>query len=198
MVLGILGGIGSGKSTVSRLFQEAGAMVFSADPAVHTLLQQPKLRQAIAGRLGRELPAEPEKFRKTLAGIIFTDEALRKEVESLIHPLIEKQIQDFVRKYDGRPGTVLVLDVPLLLESNMAHYCSAFLFVAAPEEERCRRMTRERNWSSEEVYKREHSQLPLEDKRRKCSWIIYNGGTIEQTKKQVEQLYPILTREKCN
>jgi dephospho-CoA kinase len=194
MIIGILGGIGSGKSTVARFFKDSGARVFSADPAVHQLLEKQDIKEKLCSELGIDLPDEPGPARKKLAGIVFQNRRERKKIEKLIHPFIEEKIKNFLKKKDSNREKIFILDVPLLLESDMDSYCDAFLFVAAPGALRLERIARERNWSRRELDSRQRQQHSLDKKRKKSSWIIDNSGSLENTKEQVQQIVKTLER----
>jgi len=187
IVVGLLGGIGSGKSTVGRIFRELGAEVIEADGLVHRFLREPRVRRRLAAALGVGLPEETSRLRRVLARRVFSSERERKLVEEVLHPLVEHEIRERLKKV--RPGAVVVLDVPLLVEAGLDRYCSRFVFVDAPESVRAERVHLSRGWRPEEFRAREGAQMELTQKRSLADWIIDNGHDPAATREQVESVW---------
>lgn len=185
IVIGLLGGIGAGKTTVARLFGEFGAEVVAADALVHGFLRRPAVRRRIEEALDLTLSHDDTALRRQLAERVFTRDEDRGRLEAILHPLVEDEIRRRVR----RPGAgILVLDVPLLLEAHMEGYCDRLLFVTTPERKRLRRVARSRNWSTAEVRARQKGQLPLPDKEAAADWTIDNGSRLEETRAQIHEI----------
>jgi dephospho-CoA kinase len=194
MVVGVLGGIGSGKSTVTGMFVELGAKALSADQVAHEALQEPEVRQALVAFLGRAVLEEDGSVdRARVARRVFDDPEALKSLEALVHPRVRERMEREIRAHVARPGHgMLILDVPLLLESPLRRHCDAIVFVDAPLEVR-RSRTRERGWEPGEVDRRERHQASLEKKREAAEFIIDNGGSLDATRAQVKACFQTLS-----
>lgn len=192
-VVGLLGGIGAGKSTVAGLFAALGAEVVSADAIVHRHLARAAVRARIRAALGIALPADVPGFKAALARVIFSVAAARRAVERVLHPLVEAAIARHVRR--AGKGAVIVLDVPLLLEARMQRRCDALAFVHAPAAVRVARAAEARGWNAAELRARERCQAPLRRKRTLSRWRIDNGRSIAATRRQVAKIWRELTNQ---
>ncbi len=187
MVLGLLGGVASGKSAVAGLFEEAGARVLDADKMAQSVLDQPEVAAQVEEKLGPGLLGPQGKIdRKALAQKVFRSEGARKALEALIHPKVLAWIEEELARLRKGPNLV-VLDVPLLLETGLDGECDALVFVETPEEAREKR-AHLRGWPPGERKRREKTQLPLETKRNKADYILNNSGSLDETRKQVLDL----------
>jgi len=195
MVVGLLGGIGSGKSTVASLLAESGAEVVDADRLAHEVLRTPEGRSRVVSRFGREvLGSDGELDRKRLAAVVFADRRSLEDLNAIIHPAVLAEILARVRSHragarrgSGSASGLLVLDVPLLSESPLRNDCDALVFVDAEREVRQERL-RARGWDSGELERRESFQAPLEEKSRMAGFRIDNSGSLEETRAAVGRL----------
>ncbi len=186
-MIGLLGGVASGKSAVARLFEEAGAHVLNADRMAQAILDQPEMVAQVEERLGPGLAGPEGRInRKLLAQKVFQSEEARRTLEALIHPLVLARIQEELTRL-GKGPNLVVLDVPLLLETGLERECDHLVFVETSEEERETRALH-RGWSPGERARREKTQLPLEPKRTKSDYILNNSGSLDETRKQVLDL----------
>lgn len=185
-LLGIIGGIGSGKSTASELFRQAGAAVISADEIGHRVLLLPDVKIAVQERWGLAVFGEDGEIdRRKLAAVVFADENELSYLKSLTHPLIAEEV-DRQRKEHERGGVPLcLLDAPLLLESNWDHMVDWIIFVSASAAERWERV-KSRGWSETEWRQREAAQLPVEEKVRRADVVLDNSGDADHLRTQVE------------
>ena len=188
--IGLLGGIGSGKTTVGGLFQDLGADLVSADEIVHRLLRQEGVRKRLAAALGCPLPRGDRALRRFLAERIFRAAEDRRRVEGVLHPLVDREIRRRLARRATAPA--VVLDVPLLLEAGMTHYCDTLVFVQAPGTVRLSRVEEARGWKPAEVRAREHAQASLAAKRAASDWLIDNGDGLDATRAQVAELWESL------
>ncbi len=187
LVIGLLGGVGSGKSTVARLFQEEGARVLDADQAAREVLERPEVARKVEELLGPGLLDPEGKIdRKVLADKVFRSEEARRTLESLVHPQVLAWLEGRLAELRREPG-IVILDVPLLLETGLDRECDHLVFLEVPEEERERR-TLQRGWEPGERKRREKTQLPLETKRGRADYILLNSGTLEETRRQILDL----------
>lgn len=196
--LGIVGGIGSGKSTVAGVFEKLGAALINADEIGHQVLQQDEIKQAAALRWGTSVfDSQGELDRPKLAAIVFTEtEAGKIELEflqSLTHPSIGNEIDHRIEQFCQSGKRVAVLDIPLLFETNWSCSVDKVLFVDAPRPVRLERVLK-RGWTETEFNRREAAQLPLEEKRNRADWVLKNYGNSDQMLDQVVRIWENLKR----
>lgn len=188
-ICGIIGGIGSGKSTVSALFQEFGAAVIDADVIGHQILLLPKVKQALRERWGDAIfGSEGEIDRRKLASVVFVEEKELSYLKSLTHPLIAEEVHQQQKKYELNGKKICLLDAPLLLESGWEHLVDLVIFVSAPLELRWNRV-KARGWSKTEWQQRESAQFSVEEKRKRADIILDNSGNIDDLRTQVEKTW---------
>jgi|LakMenE18May11ns_1017448.scaffolds.fasta_scaffold9645362_1 dephospho-CoA kinase len=184
-VIGLCGGIASGKSAVASELERLGAIVIRADQIGHTVLEDPEVKQQLMERFGPSIlsPESTSLSRPAIAAIVFADnpEAPKhlKFLESVTHPSIRKRIFETLAQLRSQeqPPPAIVLDIPLLLESNWQDHCDAVLFVDTPIETRLQR-AHQRGWTKEQYYSRQASQMSLEQKKKLSTDIIENHGTL--------------------
>ena len=184
LVLGVLGGIGSGKSRVARELAGPGGVVVDADRLAGEVLDSPEVTARIREAWGRgALDADGRPDRTRLAERVFVSAGERARLEGWIHPRVRERILAALADAEARGVEIVVLDVPLLLENDPEHglagRCDRLVFVDAPAEERDRRAAAQRGWSPGEVARREAAQLPLEEKRSRADHVIANDGTLD-------------------
>lgn len=189
-VVGIVGGIGAGKTCVTRILAERGCRVVSADEVNSQILTQKRIIEILVGWWGTEiLTADGRVERAKIADIVFSDPQQRRRLESLTHPLIEQQraamICDSIK---DQAVKAIVLDSPLLLECNLDQQCDAVVFVEADEAVRLQRLARSRGWGEAELKRRELQQMPLEQKRARAQYVIRNSGSAADLAVQVENV----------
>jgi len=189
-VIGLIGGIGSGKSQVSRLLEEAGAVVLSGDALGHEALRQADLKARIVGGFGADfLDEQGEIQRRKLGGIVFAQETERQALESIVHPYIKQRLREELAKARGRPGVrLIVVDAAIMLEAGWDDLCDELIFVDVPHAVRLERIRRQRGWSEKEVQAREQAQMPLTEKARRAHYILNNAGSLDDLRCQVEAL----------
>lgn len=190
LVLGLIGGMGSGKSCVAKELKRRGAGVVVADQLGHEALRQPEIRDQVIGRWGREvLDAGGEVDRRKLGRLVFADPSERAALEALSFPYIRRRMQQEIAAAAGRPECrLVVLDAAVLLEAGWEDLCDGVVFVSAPRVERLRRLAEQRGWTAEEVTAREQAQWPLTDKLSRANDVIQNAGPVEDLPQQVDAL----------
>jgi dephospho-CoA kinase len=185
VVIGLLGGVSSGKSTVARIFEDAGFRRIDADAEAHRATESPELLARIRQRFGAAIiDRDGALDRDALAAVVFDDERARLDLEHIVHPAVRAAI---TAELDDAlaAGQSVVLDVPLLIEGGLIDRCDWTVFVEASGELRAQRAA-ERGWSDDEVGRREAAQLPLTVKKARAAASIDNSGTPEKTRAQVE------------
>ncbi|HEY2587828.1 MAG TPA: dephospho-CoA kinase [Tepidisphaeraceae bacterium] len=186
-IIGITGGIGSGKSFVARLFGELGCAVIDADAQVREAYDDPQVRQTLRQWWGDEaFKPDGTLDRSAVARRIFNDPDERRRLEGLLHPMVHAARQRQMGILSQDPGTIaFVWDAPLLFEVGLNDQCDAVVFVDAPFEVRLDRVTRGRNWDEAELLRRENLQWPLDKKREIADYIVRNTADAGEARSQV-------------
>ncbi|MBA3272778.1 MAG: dephospho-CoA kinase [Chthoniobacterales bacterium] len=182
-IIGIAGGIGSGKSTVARLFAELGCLVISSDDQVRDAYEQPDVKETLTHWWGKSIFRDDGAInRRAIAEKIFADPDERKRLEGLLHPRV-KQMRDAVMsgKKDDARVPAFIWDTPLLFETGLNVECDAVVFVDAPTDIRNSRLRSNRGWGESELLLREKSQLPLDKKRQMSEYVISNAADAGET-----------------
>jgi len=191
-LLGIIGGIGSGKSTASALFQQLGGTVISADNIGHQILLLPDVKRAALDRWGSAIFGEDGEIdRRKLAAVVFANEKELAYLKSLTHPLIAKEVHRQREEHEQSGAQLCLLDAPLLLESGWDHMVDLIIFVSTPARERWDRV-KPRGWSEAEWQQRESSQLSVEEKSRRANIVLDNSGDTDHLRMQVEEVVRVL------
>ena len=190
-IIGICGGVGAGKSVVAREFERLGGLLIDADRLNHEVLRQPEVAQTLREWWGDEVVGPDGVVdRKRVAELVFNDAEQKRRLESLVHPLIVARKEDMITAGAEDPNvSIIILDSPLLLESNLDRLCQAVVFVEVSESQRLRRLQETRGWDIEESRRRERWQLSLAEKRARSRFSINNEGSIEQLRSQVKDVF---------
>ncbi len=189
-VIGLIGGIGSGKSQVAAALARRGGRVVAGDPLGHEALRQPEVQAEVVARWGPGvLDAAGAIDRRTLAAAVFADPAERQALEALVHPWIKRRLREEITKAQSDPGVrFVVLDAAVMLEAGWESACDLLVYVHAPREVRQRRVAGQRGWSAEEAAAREGAQWPLTAKATRADLALDNSGTLEQLGPQLDRL----------
>jgi dephospho-CoA kinase len=196
-VIGIAGGIGSGKSFVARLFGEMGCAVVDSDAQVRAAYRDPAIRGTIRQWWGDGMfLADGEINRPAVAKKVFGDETERRRLERLIHPWVaEARRRELSAAAEDPQVVAYVWDTPLLFEAGLDGECDAVVFVDAPFEQRLGRVRQARGWDEAELLRREKSQWPLDKKQRISDYVVTNTADADDARGQVrEVLSRILAR----
>ncbi|QDT55283.1 Dephospho-CoA kinase [Caulifigura coniformis] len=192
IIVGVVGGIGSGKSAVCRWVAERdpSIRVIDADRDGHRALALPDVRDQLQAEFGPDiLGPDGLVSRPALAARVFgpsaEQQAARLRLEQIVHPAIERLREQQLAEFDdGETITAVLLDAPLLLEAGWKHRCDAVVFIEVPREIRLQRV-HARGWNSEELSRREASQWPIERKRAEADFIVDNGRTLDNSGSQM-------------
>jgi dephospho-CoA kinase len=189
-VIGLLGGIGSGKSQVARVFASRGAKVIAGDELAHQALRQGEIKEAIVRRWGKELlDPHGEVNRRRLAAIVFADPHERRALEELVHPWIRQHIQAEARAAQDNPTVpLIVLDAAIMLEAGWNAVCDRLVYIEAPVKLRRQRVAEQRGWSAQEMEAREQAQMPLTEKAAHADHVLENSASLEHLIRQVDEL----------
>lgn len=192
-VIGLIGGIGSGKSLVAAEFAKRGGKVIAGDQLGHDALRQPDVRAQVAARWPQVMGPDGEVDRTKLGAIVFADPAERRALEALTHPVIERRIAEEVAAAQAEPDvTAVVLDAAILLEAGWDRHCDRIVFVDAPRDVRLQRLKQQRGWTEKELQAREDAQLSLADKQSRADAVVDNSGLPEETARQITTLLQAL------
>jgi dephospho-CoA kinase len=192
--VGLTGGIGSGKSEVSRRLTALGAVLVDADAVAREVVQPgtPGLAQVVAEFGERILLPDGTLDRERLGSIVFADEELRGRLNAIVHPLVGQRMQELV---DGvPPDAIVVYDVPLLAENDLASLYDLVVVVDAPVEEQVRRLTTLRGMTEDAARARIAAQATRERRRAVADRVIDNSGPIDALVAQVDRLWADLAR----
>lgn len=202
-IIGLTGGIGSGKSTVAEMLAERGAEVIDADRIAREVLEPGTDGLAeVVSRFGEEVLLDDGRLdREALASIVFSDERARADLNAIVHPRVGREIArrlDSIRERGGREGRerVVVLDVPLLVESASGREHDAVVVVTAPAQDRIRRLHEQRGMDPSDVRARIASQASDEQRLEHATHVIDNSGDREQLEAQVADVWHDLVGER--
>lgn len=186
-ILGLTGSIATGKSTVAKLFLSAGIPVVDADLGARAVVLPgaPGLADIIEHFGEAYLLSDGTLDRKRLGALIFSDREKRKELDVLLKERINDWIQAEKERYISEGHNLIVLDIPLLYEGGYEDSCDAVMVVYVPEELQVQRLMSRNHLDADEAARRMQSQLSIEKKKELADFVIDNSGTIEETKKQV-------------
>lgn len=196
IVVGLTGGIASGKSTVAGMFAKEGATVLDGDEVVREL-QGPgtKVYEAIVEAFGPDI-LQPDGTinRKLLGEVVFRDEELRRRLEAIVHPALVVAVEERLAQLRAQGIAVCVVELPLLIESGAEGRFDWVVVVTAPEEVQVRRLMADRALSREEAVARIHTQMPLAEKVRRADFVIESGGDLGETGRRVQELHKEILR----
>lgn len=187
--VGLTGGIAMGKSSVSDLLRTLGAVVIDADAIAREVVEPgtPGFDQVVA-EFGEDI-LDPSGAidRARLGAIVFGDDAARKRLEQIVHPLVFLRIVELEEQAPS--DAVVVHDIPLLAESGRADTFDAVIVVDAPEELQIERMVRDRGWTEDEARARIAAQATREERRAIATHLIANAGTREDLARRVGEVF---------
>lgn len=187
LVLGLLGGVASGKSSIARLLQERGAVLLDADALCREELERPATAARVLAEFGPAAASPSGGLdRGALARRIFGDPEARRRLEALLHPPVLARLRRSLRRLRPRGG-LIVLDVPLLLESGLDQECDVCILVAVPARVRERR-ARLRGWPPGERARREKCQAGMKAKASRADYVLQNDGSLEESRVRLETL----------
>ena len=198
IVAGLTGGIGTGKSTVAKIFKEAGAIVIDADKIAKEAVQKgrPAWRK-IVNHFGRDiLLPDGQINRKHLADIIFNDLRQKEILNQIVHPIVFEETERILKEIENNvPNSVVILDIPLLIESGMKRNLAEIIVVYIPEEIQIQRLMARDDLNLQEALARIRSQIPIEDKKSKATILIDNSSSRSETRRVVLKVFNKLQQD---
>ncbi len=180
----LTGSIATGKSTVSRALTASGFHIIDADQIAHKILDEQYL--IIADMFGETLITDGRVDRKALGAIVFADSAKRKQLEDLLHPLIYDEIERLSRQQDLLKKPYFI-DIPLFFEGERYPIEKSLVIYTPPAQQLERLMSRD-GYTKEEALDRIKTQIPVEEKRKRATYVIDNSGTLTQLKEECERV----------
>ena len=192
-IIGLTGGIGSGKSTVAGMLHELGAVVVDADEGARAVVApgEPALLEIVEAFGPGMLRPDHSLDRERLAARVFDDEASRVRLNEITHPRVRAWMAERMRAAAEAGAEVIVLDIPLLFESGLETGLDAIVVVWTPVEVQFRRAV-DRGMAGADVRARIKAQMPIDEKRARATEVVDNSGTREETLRQVRELWPRL------
>jgi len=190
-IIGILGGIGSGKSTVASEFAKLGCAVVDADKIAHRLLDEAGVREEIVGLFGQQIVDPAGKIdRGKLAKVVFADPEKLLLLNKTIHPLVLKETEQLIRRHNSQSRVkAIVLDMPLLLEVGWEKRCDRLIFVECDPRIRAERAKKMGIFDENQLKVRENSQISLDKKAGVADNIIENNSGFSALVRQVANIF---------
>ena len=195
LVVGLTGGICSGKSTVAAMFGRLGAVVIDADRVAHKLQARGQpLFEAIVSAFGQQIVGDDGRIdRRKLGTIVFADPKARVRLEELLHPAIIAECERRIQQAAASGAAICLLDAALLIESGRHARFDTIILVEASEADQLERLMTRMGLSREDAIQRIRSQMPSEEKSRHASFVIQNSGPLEETARRVKAVWEQLT-----
>ncbi|MDT8859429.1 dephospho-CoA kinase [Alkalihalobacillus sp. MEB130] len=191
MLIGLTGGIASGKSTVSKMIQAKGIPIIDADQIAREVVEPgTKALQLISEHFGQGVLNEDGTLaRKKLGAIIFEQPKERDILNQIVHPAVRNRMNELKDQYIHEGHQTIVFDIPLLYESDLFSLVDKVLLVFVDEATQLLRLVARDQAGESDARRRISSQIPLKQKRKRADAIIDNSGTIEETKNQLETIF---------
>ncbi|GGF06313.1 dephospho-CoA kinase [Halobacillus andaensis] len=190
IIIGLTGSIATGKSTISKMFDSFNIPVVDADVISREVVEigRPAYQQIVDCFGEKVLHEDRTLNRKQLGSIIFKDETKRKQLNEIVHPEVRKQMLEQRDGYLNEGNKAVVLDIPLLFESDLAHFADRTLVVYVDEETQLKRLMDRDGSSKEDALERIRSQIPIQEKAERADEVIDNSGTIEESFQQLKRI----------
>ena len=195
-VIGIVGGIGAGKTSVARIFQELGCVISDSDACVRGLMNTDRVKSQLSAWWGEQVFALDGSIdRSRIAQIVFESETERRRLEGFIHPLVHDDRRRLIEKARAEAVAGVVVDAPLLFEAGVDSECDAIVFVDTPREIRLQRVKNSRGWDDSELDRRENAQMGLEEKRKRSDYVVSNNGLPDELHGRVARVLASIQKD---
>ena len=196
-VVGLTGGVGSGKTTVSQVWKEEGATLIDADQIARELVQPhtPAWTDLIK-TFGKEILEEDGSIhRKKLAAIVFSNPEQRRLLNGILHPRIQQEIGRRLEEVGRKdPEAIVVIDAPLLMEAGDPRKMDQVIVVTSTRAQQIERLKKRNGMTEERAQEILSSQMPLEEKVKRADRVIHNEGPLEETKKKAREIFKEIKR----
>jgi dephospho-CoA kinase len=189
-LIGLTGGVGSGKSTVARMFAELGATVVDADEATHAVYAPgTEGFDAIVEAFGPQYVRDGKIDRKRLGDLVFKEEAARLRLNEIVHPRVREWMAARTAEAVERGAEVVIQDVALLFENGLQDLFSATVLVYARPQTQIERLVEQRGVAPNRARSMLAAQMPIDEKRALATFVIDNDGSLEETRRQVQEVW---------
>ncbi len=198
-VIGLVGGIGAGKSAIAALCAKHQCAVIDSDALSHEILQSPPLKNHLATLFGPSIfSADSSVDRKALGRLVFSAPTKLANLNALIHPHVNRRRDELMAIHLADPHIhAIVWDTPLLLESALDRECDCIVYVGTPPEVRLDRLKSTRGWTPSDLAEREKLQFPLDKKALIADYCIDNGGDKAASEDQVLRVLSLFMKKSC-
>lgn len=195
-IIGLTGGIGTGKSTAEEIFKRLGAYVIDADSIVHQLYKQEHIKEKLKQIFTEDIFDNNQDIdRKKVARIVFSDKTKRKALEEIIHPEVNKYIDEWLNQIEkNNPDAVAIVSVPLMIETGSYKKYQKIILVYAPKELQIERLIK-KGYSYEEAVSRINAQMDIEEKLKYADYVIMNTSTLENLENQVKRVFDEIKKD---
>ena len=197
LIVGLTGGVASGKTAVSQVLREEDAYIIDADQIARELVQpdKPAWNELIRA-FGKEILQEDGSIhRRKLADKVFTEPQQRKVLNQILHPRIEEEMDRRIKEIGQKdPEAIVVIDAPLLVELGMHRKVDRLIVVTSTQMQQLERLKERDGRSPEEALRVFSSQMPVEEKVKLADFVIRNEGSLEETKKRAKEVFKELKR----
>ena len=197
LIVGLTGGVASGKTTVSQVLKEEGAYIIDADRIARELVRPhaPAWKKLVRA-FGKEILREDGSIhRKKLADKVFADLSQRKLLNQILHPRIRKEMEQKAKEIGQKdPEAIVVIDAPLLVELGDHRQMDKLIVVTSTQKQQIERLRERDGISAEEALRMVASQMPVEDKVKLADFVIQNKGSFQETRKKTREIFKELKR----
>lgn len=200
IIAGLTGGIATGKSTVSSILREAGAIIIDADAIARDAVKKnlPAWHEIVNYFGEKVLLPDGEINRTCLGDIIFRDSSKKEILNKIVHPYVIQKVAEMIEEIgEASPGSIVILDVPLLIEAEMHKGLEDVILVYTPEQIQIKRLLERDGLSESDALLRVRSQMPIEKKREFATIIIDNSGTLQATRERALEVFDYLKNKKA-
>ena len=189
-VLGLTGGIATGKSTADKFFEKQNIPIIDSDKIAHNIMDIGKpAYQEVKSIFGNEYLNENQTInRKKLGQLVFANSKELKKLNDITHPLIYQEIQEKIQVERNKKTPLVIVDAPVLFESNGQRYCDATLVITLPLSIQVQRLMARNNLTKTEAMNRINSQMPLSQKEKLATYVVDNTGTIEELENKLAKI----------
>lgn len=190
-IIGLTGGIGTGKSETEEIFRKLGAYVIDADKVVHELYKREDIKEKVKNIFSEDdiFDNNKEIDRKKIAKIVFSNEAKRKALEDVIHPQVNEYIKNWLNQIEkDDPDAIAIVSAALMIETGSYKNYEKVILVYAPKEVQIERLLK-KGYKYEEAIARINAQMDIEEKLKYCDYVIMNVYSLEYLQQQVERLF---------
>lgn len=189
-LVGLTGGIASGKSTVAKILQSLGAAIVNADDLAREVVEPGReaWQEIVASFGAGVLQSDQNLDRQKLRTLIFNQPEARKRLESIIHPRVRALAEERIRQYAAAGYPVVIYEVPLLFEGNLQEWLRPVILVACDVETQTVRLQKRDHLTAADAEKHIAVQMSLNDKRRLADYVIENNGSLEDLERQTRQI----------